>query len=269
MRRRLVALLAYALVLAMPGLCAEELRLAAVDQAPWDALLAAHVNEQNRVAYQRLANESLPQLDAYLAAIARPGTAVVSEDESKALLINAYNALTVRWVIEHYPAPSIWSTPDPFKQVRHTVAGKRFSLDQIESILRDTGDPRIHAALVCAARSCPPLRREAFVAARIEEQLDDNTRRWLANPELNRFEGVDAQVSSIFKWYSDDFKAYPGGLQGFLKQYAPEDVWQSLAGRELKIKFLDYDWGLNDQSDVGKDYSFFRLGLDWLKNVFR
>jgi hypothetical protein len=138
-------------------------------------------------------------------------------------------------------------------------------------MLREMGDPRIHAALVCAARSCPPLRREAYTAERIDEQLDDNTRRWLANPELNRFDQATAgaAVSSIFKWYRDDFKTYTGSLDGFLKDHAPGGVRDALGDRALQIKFLDYDWGLNDQGDLGKNYSSFRMGLDWLKNVFR
>ena len=270
MKLWLVALVAFSVSLAAPAVCAEEQRLAAVGHAPWDALLKNYVNEESQVNYQRLGAESLSQLDAYVAEIARPAGGL-NPGESKALLINAYNALTLRWILQHYPVSSIWSTPEPFKKVRHTVAGKRVSLDQIESLLREMGDPRIHAALVCAARSCPPLRREAYAAERIDEQLDDNTRRWLANAELNRFDATtgEAQVSSIFKWYRDDFKAYPGNLDGFLRHYAPGDFRRALGDRKLKIKFLDYDWGLNDQGDLGKNYSSFRLGLDWLKNVFR
>jgi hypothetical protein len=271
MKRWLAALVAYFVCLAAPLVCADELRLAAVDHSPWDALLGEYVNDQNRVDYQRLAAERLPQLEAYLAEVARPGTAGLDPGESKALLINAYNALTVRWVLEYFPVASIWSTPDPFKKVRHTVGGKRVSLDQIESMLREMGDPRIHAALVCAARSCPPLRREAYTAERIDAQLDDNTRRWLANTGLNRFDGVTAgaEVSSIFKWYRDDFKTHAGNLDGFLKDYAPGDLRKASSDRALRIKFLDYDWGLNDRGDLGKNYSSFRMGLDWLRNVFR
>lgn len=267
----LVWLAACAVSLATPLVCAEELRLPPVDHSPWDSLLQQYVNEQNLVDYQRLAAEGLPQFDAYLDEIAQPGEEALNPAAYKALLINAYNALTVRWILRHYPVPSIWSTPDPFTKVRHTVGGAQLSLDQIESLLRATGDPRIHAALVCAARSCPPLRREAYVAARLDEQLNDNTRRWLADTELNRFDTkrARAQVSSIFKWYRADFKTYPGALDGFLKRYAPGDTSAALGDRKLKLKFLDYNWGLNDQSGLGKNYSSIRMGLDWLRNVFR
>lgn len=270
MSKRLTALAAF-LLLATPFTGAAKSQPDPIDHSNWDALLRDYVNAESRVDYQRLAEKGLSEFDAYVAAIAEADTAELTADQSKAFLINAYNALTVRWILRHYPVPSIWSTPDPFKEVRHTVGGEQLSLDQIESRLRETGDARIHAALVCAARSCPPLRREAYVASRISEQLDDNTRRWLANPELNRFDAAkgEARVSSILKWYREDFESSPGGLEAFVKRYAPEEVRQQLGDRKLKVKFLDYHWGLNDQSELGANYSRVRLGFDWLKNVFR
>lgn len=270
MRNRLIEFSVCALLLAAPSPAAAKSHLTDIDHSKWEALLRDYVNAESRIDYQGLAERGLAELDAYLTTIAEADKADLT-DQSKAFLINAYNALTVRWILRHYPVPSIWSTPDPFKQVRHTVGGEQLSLDQIEAQLRETGDARIHSSLVCAARSCPPLRREAYLASRIDEQLDDNTRRWLANPEFNRFDAGkgQAQVSSIFKWYREDFERAPGGLEGFLKHYAPDDVRRALGDRTLKIKFLDYHWGLNDQSDLGANYSRVRLGFDWLKNVFR
>jgi Protein of unknown function, DUF547 len=271
MKRRLAALLSYTVLLAAAALCAAESRPSAVDHSSWDALLKNYVNEQSRVDYRRLAAESLPQLDAYLAELARPAAAALDPAESKALLINAYNALTVRWILQYYPVRSVWSTPDPFKKARHKLGGRTVSLDQIETMLRALGDPRIHAALVCAARSCPPLRREAYRAERLDEQLDDNTRRWLANPELNRFDAqhAAAELSAIFQWYGEDFTNYPGRLEGFLQHNAPEEFRRALGDRTLKISFVEYDWGLNDQGDLGENYSSWRMGLDWLRNLFR
>jgi len=145
------------------------------------------------------------------------------------------------------------------------------SLDQIESQLRAMGDPRIHAALVCAARTCPPLRREAYVAECLGRQLDDNVRAWLADRSLNTFEPEQAQaeVSPIFKWYGKDFDSYPGGLEGFLRQYAPPDVKAALGERKFQIRFKNYDWGLNDQSRLGTEYSRLRLAVDWVRNWFQ
>jgi hypothetical protein len=133
------------------------------------------------------------------------------------------------------------------------------------------GDPRIHAALVCAARSCPPLRREAYVAERLDKQLDDNVREWLADSSLNQFYPSQgkAKVSPIFKWYRKDFDAYPGGLEGFLRKYAPRQEVTEFDHKGLEISFFDYDWGLNDQSEVGENYSRLHFAIDWVRNWFR
>jgi hypothetical protein len=239
-------------------------------QAVWDRLLKQYVNESYRVDYARLKQEALPDLDGYLAVLAQTSYSSLPAPEYKAFLINAYNALTVRWILQHYPVRSIWATPDPFKRARHTLGGRTLSLDETESLLRKTGDLRIHAALVCAARSCPPLRREAYTGANIERQLEDNTRHWLADPTLNHFEPHGrADISPIFKWYRGDFDAQPGGLTGFLKKHAPKPAAGDIQGKDLDIHFNDYNWGLNDQSDLGKDHSTFDLAIDKIKSWFR
>jgi len=227
--------------------------LPTVDYAAWDTLLKEFVNAQHRVDYAGLKKDATRRLKAYIDALGQVGSQPLAADQEKALLINAYNALTVGWVLDNYPIESIWSTSAPFTQARHRLGGKMVSLDQIESRLRAMGDPRIHAALVCAARSCPPLRREAYIAARLGEQLDDNVRQWLADRSLNTFDSARAQaeVSPIFKWYGKDFDSYPGSLEGFLRQYAPPDAKAALGERKLQVRFKDYDWGLNDQSRSG------------------
>jgi len=242
--------------------------LAKVDPAPWDALLTEFVNVQHRVDYARLKREGSGRLKDYTTALAQIGDQPLSPKEKKALLINAYNAFTIQWVLDHYPIESIWSTSVPFTEARNELGGKRLSLDQIESELRAMGDPRIHAALVCAARSCPPLRREAYVAERLDEQLDDNVRQWLADSSLNTFDSghSQAEVSPIFEWYGKDFDSYPGGLEGFLRQYAPPGRGTGLSERRFQIRFKNYDWGLNDQSGLGTEYSRLRFAFDWVRN---
>ncbi len=242
-----------------------------VDPAPWDALLKEFVSAQHRVDYARLKREGLGRLRDYTTALAQLGNQPLPPDEEKALLINAYNAFTIQWVLDNYPIESIWSTSAPFAEARHRLGGKMVSLDQIESQLRAMGDPRIHAALVCAARSCPPLRREAYVAGRLGQQLDDNVRQWLADRSLNTFDSEHGQteVSPIFNWYGKDFDSYPGGLEGFLRQYAPLDVKAALGEKKkFQIRFKNYDWGLNDQSRLGAEYSRLRFAVDWVRNWF-
>ena len=242
--------------------------LPGVDPALWDALLKEFVNAQHRVDYGRLKREGSARLRDYTTAVGQIGNHPLPADERKALLINAYNAFTIQWVLDNYPIESIWSTSAPFTDGRHRLGGRNVSLDQIESQLRAMGDPRIHAALVCAARSCPPLRREAYVAARLGQQLEDNARQWLADRALNTFdsEHAQAEVSPIFEWYGKDFDSYPGGVEGFLRQYAPPDVKAALGERKFQIRFKNYDWGLNDQSGLGTEYSRLRFALDWVRN---
>ena len=152
------------------------------DHAIWDALVRAYVTPEAFVNYKDLKAKSRPELDHYLATVAAKWPASMTQSGRKAALINAYNALMVRWVLDNYPVESVWKTKHPFTEARHTVNGRKMSLDDVETTLRDMGDPRIHAAIVCASRGCPPLRREAYLESRIEAQLDDSTRSWLANP---------------------------------------------------------------------------------------
>ena len=244
--------------------------LPTVDHAAWDTVLKEFVNGQHRVDYAGLKKDGSGRLKAYIDSLGQVGNQPLAADREKALLINAYNAFTVQWILDNYPIESIWSTSAPFTQVRHRLGGKMVSLDQVESRLRAIGDPRIHAALVCAARSCPPLRREASVPERLGKQLDDNVRQWLADRTLNTFdsERAEADISPIFKWYAKDFDSYPGGLQGFLRQYAPADAKPPLGDWKFQIRFKNYDWGLNDQSRLGSDYSGLRFAVDRVRNWF-
>lgn len=242
-----------------------------VNPAPWDTILHEYVNEQHLVNYAQLKKHGLKKLQDYVASLSQPGSQPLSPAAKEALLINAYNAMTVEWIAENYPTKSIWDTTRPFTARRFRLAGEAVSLNEIEMRLRDMKDPRIHAAIVCASRSCPPLRREAYVASRLNQQLDANVREWLANPALNRFyPGKNqADISPIFKWYRKDFDSYPGGLSGFLGKFGPLAAAQTVRQGNFTVHYLTYNWGLNDQSGIGKGYSEFHLGIDWLENWFR
>jgi len=226
-----------------------------MDHSAWDALLKKYVDEQHRVDYERWKANDVAALDGYLSALAGGSEAV-----DKASLINAYNALTVRWVLAHYPVVSIWKTKKPFREARHLVHGEKVSLDGIETRLRKMGDGRIHAALVCAARSCPPLRREAYTAERVEAQLEENTRQWLQDARLNTFDerGRKAEISKIFDWYKEDFPA----LEEFLARHA-EQGWVK---KGIGIRYREYHWGLNDIGKLGEDYGGAAFYWDALRN---
>lgn len=251
------------LVLAVGASAAE------LDHSRWDALLRAYVTPQSLVDYGKLKEHGIRELDSYLGEIAAPWPDGMEPEETKAALINAYNALTVRWILANYPVKSIWRTSDPFRVARHTLDGAQTSLDQIEGRLREMGDPRIHGALVCAARSCPPLRGEVYSPARIDEQLDDNMRHWLADTGKNEFvpSTRTARVSAIFNWYGDDFKQ-SGGVRVFLAHYAPADASVFLISPGARIEFATYHWGLNDASPLGADYSQLNFYMDWARNGY-
>lgn len=240
------------------------------DPSPWEEILHRYVNQQHLVDYAKLKAQSREQLQAYIASLGRPGTEPLLRDTKEALLINAYNAMTVEWIVENYPTKSIWHTRRPFKARRFRLAGEAVSLDGIESRLREMKDPRIHAAVICASGSCPPLRREAYVSSRLDQQLDVSVREWLANPSLNRFNPGkhEAVISPIFKWYRKDFDSYPGGLRGFLIKFGPLEAVNMVRGGKFTIHFKTYNWGLNDQVGRGKSYSELRLGTNWLEDRF-
>jgi len=113
---------------------------------------------------------------------------------------------------------------------------------------RDYREPRIHFALVCAAKGCPPLRTEAYVAGRLDEQFDDQARKFLANAEKNRVETGERVVylSPIFKWYGADFEKKSGSVLAALETYWPGKAPAALASGGFRIRYTDYDWSLND-----------------------
>jgi len=237
-----------------------------IDHSSWDALLKRFVNDRHLVNYASWKRDGLVDLDAYLARLAAPWPQDLSPAAHKAALLNAYNSLTIRWIISNYPVASIWRTHHPFTEARHRIDNRTVSLDAIETELRNMGDPRIHAALVCAARSCPPLRREAYAADKLDAQLDANVSEWLAMRDRNRFvpEKNKASVSMIFKWYKGDFEKNGGSVEAFLAKYAGSA--QFLLTSKATLKYEPYHWGLNDTSDLGKDYSSAKMYWDALRN---
>ncbi|MDZ7637519.1 MAG: DUF547 domain-containing protein [Bryobacterales bacterium] len=233
----------------------------------WGELLKRYVREDHRVDYARWKADGTAPLDAYLGTLAKPFPADATAAERQAALTNAYNALTIRWILTHFPVKSIWKTKQPFTGKRHPVDGRQLSLDGIETELRETMGPLTHSVLVCAARSCPPLRREAYTARRLQAQLQGNTREWLANEHLNRFEPANkrADVSKIFDWYKKDFEKDGKTLEGFLAAYAPAGQADFLlAVNPGRVRFQDYDWGLNDTGNAGENYRGFYF--DYLRN---
>ncbi|MEE2677690.1 MAG: DUF547 domain-containing protein [Myxococcota bacterium] len=231
----------------------------AFDEALYATLLSRHTRSVDDVAGTRVDYAGLAQsadwkrLVAGLEGVDR--AALGQANRKLAFWINAYNVLAIDLVVRHYPVESIrdiggFLTP-VWKVEAGRIGGRPFTLHEIEhEILRPMGDPRIHAALVCASTSCPSLRRSPYTAGQISTQLDEATRQFLADrrkglavdPKRRR-----VRLSRIFDWFEDDFAAQ-GGPLGFAARYAPRDErpWLAPPAAGLRVEYFAYDWALND-----------------------
>ena len=176
-----------------------------------------------------------------------------SRNEKLAFWINAYNILAIDLVQRNYPVDSIRSIGGFFspvwKMTAGRIAGRDYTLNEIEhEILRPMAEPRIHAAIVCASLSCPPLRREPYRASALDAQLTDNVRRWLADPRkgarIDRSSNT-LHLSPILDWFSEDFG---DDVVPFVAAHLPTDDASFLRARRsaLRVRYMDYDWSLND-----------------------
>ena len=208
--------------------------------ATWDKLLRKHVGADGKVNYKGFKTDKAA-LDAYLKTLADNLPADSwSRAEKMAYWINAYNAFTIDLVTDHYPLKSIMDLDGgkTWDLKRIELGGKKYSLNQIENdILRPVfKDSRLHFALNCAARSCPPLMNRAFSADNLEAMLEQRTRRFVNDPKYNSIAAGKATVSRIFEWYAADF----GDLRAFLYRYTKVKLEAGAIG------FAEYDWRLND-----------------------
>ena len=220
-----------------------------VDHTAWQDLLGRYVRD-GVVDYAGFKAEE-DRLDQYLRLLERVNPDLLDRDEAYAFYINVYNAWTVRLILTRWPdvrsikdLGSVFQSPWKKKIVRlfSTVT----TLDQVEhGILRPRfQDARVHFAVNCASKSCPPLRSEPYVGARLNEQLDEAASNFINDQSRNGIKGSVLFLSKIFDWYQDDF----GDLVPFLLKYADDDFKRNLkgAGTDIKIKYLPYDWSLND-----------------------
>lgn len=202
------------------------------------------------VDYQGFKKEEA-KLDRYLSALEKADPEALSQQDQFAFYINVYNAWTIKLILSAYP--SIRSIKDlgslfksPWKKKIVLLKGQVLTLDTIEhDILRPRfKDPRIHFAVNCASKGCPPLRSEPFRGDVLDHQLTDMTERFINAPQRNRLEGKILYVNPIFKWYSEDFN---NDIVGFFIRYAKADLKERLVRnqKEIKIEYLDYDWSLN------------------------
>lgn len=220
------------------------------DWSLYDSLLETHVKQEahhgvllNWVDYSELKKDPrwedvIKQLDSF-------STARLSgRGERLAFYINAYNILTMKVVTDNWPLESIKDVGSFFRPVwkrdAGNINGETVTLNQVEhEILRKMKEPRIHFAIVCASVSCPDLRREPYTAAKLDQQLEDQTRRFLGNAKKGLLLTEDrVRVSKIFSWFAEDFSS-KGRVEDFLRQYSKLPESYSLESN------LPYDWRVN------------------------
>jgi hypothetical protein len=240
-----------------------QLDASGVDHGVWDYLLKSYVSS-GLVDYSGMKRDYL--FREYLREL---GTCdpnrLGSDDEKLALLCNAYNAFVINGVISH----KIHSTVDgfavngtPFFDLQeHIFAGKTVSLNHIEhQMIRPVfNEPRIHVALVCAARSCPPIRAEAYVGERVREQLQDQSIQFANNPTHVRYDATtnELKLSKILSWYGGDWdERFPeGGYLAWISELSNDQPIKDAVAKAIEgdvaVKFFEYDWQLNSQADPG------------------
>lgn len=243
------------------------------DHARLDRVLAAHLHG-GRVDYAGLAADR-GELELYLEELARTSPKdleLVERDVRLAFWINAYNACVLHLVVTHYPIErrpgaaglahrlagvptnSIRQIPETWTRPFCRVAQRDRSLDGIEhGIIRPMGEPRIHFAINCGARSCPVLAPAAYRGELLDAQLDEAVRRFVAAPDQYEFapgEPPMLRVGKILEWYKEDFGG-TSGVVAFLHRYAPPEHAAALEPGRVRVEYLDYDWTLNDTTVAG------------------
>ena len=242
----------------------------AIDPAypQWDALVKKHVHwlpdgKRSRVDYAAFKSDrdTLKAVLDDMSAVTPAEFDAFSKPQQMAFLINAYNAFTVELILTKYP--DLKSIKDigslfksPWKIEFFSLLGVEHHLDWIEheQLRPRYKEPRVHAAVNCASIGCPALRDEAFTATRLDAQLEDGMKRFMGDRTRNRVRDGKVEVSSIFKWFREDFESGWGGfhrVEDVFATYANQLTdkpaeQEQLRAKSLPVEFLDYDWSLND-----------------------
>ncbi len=237
----------------------EQVARSEIDHSSWDRLLKTHVDSRGFVAYQswKSSETELVALDTYINDLSRARIAPTDDKAVQlAFWINAYNAVTVRGILREYPTTSIrnhtaklWGY-NIWKNLKLQVDGRQFSLDDMEhQVLRKLGEPRIHFAVVCASIGCPRLLNEAYRPMQIDEQLTRNAVDFFANPikfssDVKR---KKLSLSPLLDWYKEDFGKDQTSRLDRLRSFMPIAAQSLAVDPRVTVRYLDYDWGLNDQ----------------------
>ncbi len=212
----------------------------------FNSLLQQHVSKKGIVNYKGL-KQNEDQLNSYLAYLKKTTpSSSWSKNKQKAFWINAYNAYTIKLILNNYPVKSITNIKKKGKNAWNIsfaeVGGKTYTLDHIEhKILRKKlFDPRIHVGVNCASESCPKLHNKAFTEKNINAELDVLIKNFINDASRNKLDKKNSiQISEIFNWFKADFTK-EGSVIDYINKYADEKI-----PNDAKIRFLPYKWNLN------------------------
>jgi Protein of unknown function, DUF547 len=212
-----------------------------IDHKQWNDLVQKHLSGKGNVDYKGFKKDAAA-LQSYLNLLAKnlPEKSW-SKNAVLAYWINAYNAYTVKLILDHYPVKSIKKIDSPWDKEFFTLGSKKYSLGEIEhKILRKMNEPRIHFAINCASFSCPNLANEAFTETELEKQLETVARSFVNDKTKNTITPDKIEISSIFDWFSGDFKT-KGTLIDYLNKYSSIKI-----NKSAKVKYKEYNWNLNE-----------------------
>jgi hypothetical protein len=213
----------------------------AADHSKLDALLKKHVSSSGKVNYAGFKTD-VASLDAYLKNLsANVPASGVSKNDKLAYWMNAYNAFTVKLILNNYPVSSIKKiSSDPWKVKFIKLGQKTYDLSTIEhGILRKMGDARIHVGINCASVSCPKLANKAFTAANVQSELTRLTKAFIKDKSKNQISANEVKLSKIFDWFKSDF-ASKGTLIDWINKYSDVKI-----NAKAKVSYLTYNWNLN------------------------
>jgi hypothetical protein len=234
-----------------------------IDHSPFDVLLRRHVDANGLVDYRAWQASATDRraLQAYLVSLSRAsGQRNSTPNAQLAFWINAYNALTLEGILQVYPTTSIRKHTSKiagyniWEDLPLLVGGQPVSLDAMEHrVLRKLGEPRIHFAIVCASVGCPRLRNEAYTADRLHEQLADNARDFFSRRQNLRIDvsGRTLHMSPLLDWFGKDFGRTQKDRLQALEPYLPSAAQQLIRRGTINVKYVEYNWSLNDQSRRG------------------
>lgn len=233
------------------------------DYSPWTAVLKKYYDPAKGMDYAALKANDNATIQNLRQTLGKVNVAALNKKQQQAYYMNVYNITVIGTILEHYPVKSIRDIStdlfhfNVFKTPRVQLSTGKISLKDLEddNIREGFKDPRIHFAINCAAKSCPPLRTEAYMGDRVDAQLDDQARNFLNGPIGARFgKKGDTLVIHTTKimggglWFGKDFENWGGGKAAFVRRFVPADKQKLIdaAKNSIDWDYDDYNWELND-----------------------